>query len=103
LALFNVFFRSIENLQAHIRVYNINSKELFIQSLDIFTDQDSSTPVIKISEPENLTTSYFIDLWLYDDQGKEISNNFYWLSTKDDVLDYEANAGEWAFYTPSKE
>ncbi len=101
--LINDFFHSIKNLQVRVRVYDINSSELFNQTLDVSAKPDSSTPVMKISEPENLTTSYFIDLRLYDDQGKEISNNFYWLSIKDDVLDYEANAGEWAFYTPSKE
>ena len=101
--LINDFFRSVENLQARIRVFDIQSKELFNQILDVSAKPDSSNPIIKISEPVKLTTSYFLDLRLYDDKGKEISNNFYWLSSKDDVLDYEANAGEWAFYTPSKE
>jgi len=32
-----------------------------------------------------------------------VGDNFYWLSTQEDVLDYEAEVGEWAFYTPSKE
>jgi exo-1,4-beta-D-glucosaminidase len=100
--LINDYFHNIDNLQVSIRVYDVNSNELFNQTLHISADADSSIPIVKIPELENLTTSYFLDLRLYENHGKEISNNFYWLSTKDDVLDYEANAGEWAFYTPSK-
>jgi exo-1,4-beta-D-glucosaminidase len=29
--------------------------------------------------------------------------NFYWLSTKPDVLDYDAKVEPWPYYTPSKE
>ncbi len=44
-----------------------------------------------------------MDLRLIDESGIEAGNNFYWLSTKKDVLDYEAEVEDWAFYTPTKE
>ena len=33
----------------------------------------------------------------------EIDNNFYWLSEKEDVLDYEAEVPGWYYHTPSKQ
>ena len=39
---------------------------------------------------------------MYDERDIEISNNFYWLSTKPDVLDYEVKVQPWPYYTPSK-
>jgi exo-1,4-beta-D-glucosaminidase len=101
--LVNDYFRSIKDLSVRIRIYDFQSNKLFDQKVDVTAEPDSSTSILEIPELENLTTSYFLDLRLYENHGKEISNNFYWLSTKDDVLDYEANAGEWAFFTPSKE
>ena len=45
----------------------------------------------------------FLDLRLIDESGKEIDNNFYWLSYKNDVLDYKADVQPWYYYTPSKQ
>ena len=45
----------------------------------------------------------FLDLRLIDESGKEIDNNFYWLSYKNDVLDYKAEVQPWYYYTPSKQ
>jgi exo-1,4-beta-D-glucosaminidase len=39
--------------------------------------------------PETTTTVYFVQLNLKDSVGKSVSSNFYWLSTKKPVLDWE--------------
>lgn len=43
--------------------------------------------------PEKIayTPVYFVDLKLKSEDGKQLSNDFYWLSTKEDVLDFEKN------------
>lgn len=64
---------------------------------------DSSSAIFEVMDLENLTTAYFIDLRLLNNEEREISNNFYWLSTKEEILDYEADLGEFAYHTPSKE
>jgi exo-1,4-beta-D-glucosaminidase len=46
-----------------------------------------------------LGTTYFVRLDLTDAAGASVSTNFYWLSTRDDVLDFAKT--EW-FYTPVK-
>lgn len=35
----------------------------------------------KIDFPANITPVHFIKLRLYDERGKEVSDNFYWRST----------------------
>ncbi|MDZ7605588.1 MAG: hypothetical protein U5K79_08360 [Cyclobacteriaceae bacterium] len=60
--------------------------------------------IYKLTEIKNLTSVYFLDLRIFDANNLEIDNSIYWLSTKPDVLDYEAaKALEWPFYTPTKE
>src|SRR5437879_372148 len=51
--------------------------------------------------PDVLTPTDFLKLELHDSAGKLISENFYWLSTKPDVLDWEKRAD--TVYTPQKE
>jgi len=46
----------------------------------------------------DLSATYFLKLSLTGSDGKELSSNFYWLSTKDDVLDFEKST--W-YYTPT--
>ena len=98
----NDYSHTIENLQARIRVYDIESQLLLDKSLDFDVLSDTSKPIFKIDDIEGLSTTYFVDLRLSDDTRKEIDANFYWLSTKEEVLDYEADLGEFAFHTPSK-
>jgi len=92
----------VENFNARIQVYDINSKEIFNKRVEIKSDSESSTQVLKLPALEDISTTYFLSLKLYDENGGEIGDNFYWLSTQEDVLDYEAEVGEWAYYTPSK-
>ena len=65
-------------------------------------DPDSSKSILELKELKGISTTYFVDLRLLDRNGVEINNNFYWLSTKEEVLDYEADLGPFAFHTPSK-
>ena len=70
--------------------------------LDFTISEDTFHPLFEIEDLDNLSTTYFIDLRLIDDTNKEIDTNFYWLSTKEETLDYEADLGEFAYHTPSK-
>ena len=45
--------------------------------------------------------TYFLKLELHDATGKLLSDNFYWLSTKPDVLDWAARSD--TVYTPQKD
>jgi len=76
-----------------------NLKERFSREVTTHVPPDSSTKVLVIPELDGLTTTYFVRLSLNDSDGKPISSNFYWLSTKPDVLDYETPI---RLYTPTK-
>jgi exo-1,4-beta-D-glucosaminidase len=54
--------------------------------------------VLTIPALEGLTPTYFVRVWLLDSSGKAVSDNFYWRSTKPDVLDWPHS--DW-FYTPA--
>jgi len=101
--LINDYLHDKNNLQARIRVYDIQSNLLLDKNLDTKALKDSSTSIFELKEIKDLTSTYFLDLRLIGEDKKEISNNFYWLSTKEETLDYEADLGEFAYHTPSKE
>lgn len=92
----------VENLTARVRVYSIGSEILFENKVQFAMDPDSSKSIMALGDVQGLTTTYFVDLRLLDEHGAEIGNNFYWLSQKEEVLDYGADLGPFAFHTPSK-
>jgi exo-1,4-beta-D-glucosaminidase len=53
---------------------------------------DSSVSAFTIPETKDLSTTYFIRLELKDQRDESVSENFYWLSTKPDVIDWERDA-----------
>ena len=89
---------TFRDIKATIRVLEIDSAEVFGETVDISMDPESSAKVLDLPEFDRISTTYFLDLRL---AGQRV--NFYWLSTKPDVLDYEARVEPWAYYTPSKE
>ncbi len=91
-------------LTVKIRAFDLNSKEIFAGQWkgDIKTNQ--SKFIYKLPEIKGLTAVWFLDLRVYDKDNKEVDNSIYWLSTKKDILDYEAAKKlPWAFYTPTKQ
>jgi exo-1,4-beta-D-glucosaminidase len=78
-------------------VYDINLKKEFSKEETVSIAPNSSTRVFSIPELDGLSTTYFVRLTLKDSAGKLESTNFYWLSTKPDVLDWPKT--KW-YYTP---
>ena len=60
---------------------------------------DGVERVVTLPAIDGLTSTYFLDLSLRDSDGKLVSSNFYWLSTKPDVLDWDKST--W-YTTPTK-
>ncbi|MEN8122177.1 MAG: sugar-binding domain-containing protein [Bacteroidota bacterium] len=91
-------------LSLKIKIYDINSKEIFADEWKGDIAGNTSKFIYKLPKIENLTDVWFLDLRVYDQNNTEVDNNFYWLSKKDDVLDYEAAKKlDWPYYTPSKD
>ena len=98
----NDLLTPVTNLKATIRILDVHSKEILNKTLTLHAKSESSKKIFDIPKLDGLTTTYLLDLRLHDESDVEISNNFYWLSTKPDVLDYETKVEPWPYYTPSK-
>jgi len=89
-----------QGLQAVISVFDAGSKLRFSKKIPVDALANASNKIFDLPQLENLTPVWFLDLRLQDTKGITVANNFYWLSTKADVLDYDKS--EW-FYTPCKD
>ena len=89
----NSFYQVFSNCSVTARVYNFNLSEKFSQTDRIDVPEDSSTRVFYLPDISGLSTTYFVRLELRDSAGTLVSSNFYWLSTRDDVSDWNATDG----------
>src|SRR4029453_1059 len=60
---------------------------------------DAVARALVVPKPKDLSATYFLRLTLAEAAGAVVSRNFYWLSTREDVLDVKNT--KW-FYTPTK-
>jgi exo-1,4-beta-D-glucosaminidase len=93
----NSYYEAFRNLKLTVKVYNLDLTPKFTREASLAVKPDSSIRAFQIPPIQDLTTSYFLDLRLEDGSGKLVSSNFYWLSTKPDVLNW---AGTTWYYTP---
>lgn len=100
----NEDLQTAKNLTVKIRIFDINSKEIFADQWQGEIPSNISKFIYKLPEIKNLTAVYFLDLRIFNQENKEVDNSIYWLSQKKDVLDYEASKKlEWPFYTPTSQ
>ncbi len=93
----------MHDLKLSISAYDIASNKIFTHEWTGNIKANSANLVYQLPEIMGLTDVWFLDLRISDASGKELDNNFYWLSVKPDVLDYQAaDTMAWAYYTPSK-
>jgi exo-1,4-beta-D-glucosaminidase len=86
-----------KGLKVSAKVYDTSMKEVFSREETVDVDADAVAKSFAIPEPAGITTTYFLNLRLRSSSGELISTNFYWLSSKQDVLDFSKS--EW-YYTP---
>lgn len=87
-AVVNSYYRDFRGLRASAKLYDLDLVEKFTREATVDVPSDGVVKAFTIPELENLSTTYFIRLSLADASGKQLSSNFYWLSTKPDVLDW---------------
>jgi exo-1,4-beta-D-glucosaminidase len=85
----NSTYKEIKNLKAKVEVYNLDLTQKFVKEATVDVPEDGVTKVVTIPELPGLSFTYFVRLTLHDSGGHAMSSNFYWLSTKHDVLDWE--------------
>jgi exo-1,4-beta-D-glucosaminidase len=83
------------------QVFDLNLQPLFSQDQTIDAAADSVARTFVVPVPKTSAATYFLRLTLSDSTSGStpLSTNFYWLSTKPDVLDWKNT--KW-YYTPTK-
>jgi exo-1,4-beta-D-glucosaminidase len=100
-AVVNGTYAPLKSLKVSAKLYNLDAKEAASQDAAIDIDADASAKAFDLPKPANLSTTYFLKLQLHDAKGALLSDNFYWLSTKPDTMDWTNKKD--TVYTPQKE
>jgi exo-1,4-beta-D-glucosaminidase len=100
-AVINGTYETLKGVKVSAEIYTIDAKEKTFRDATLNLGPDSSTKAFDLPNVDGLTPTYFLKLELRDSGGKLVSENFYWLSTKQDVLDWEKRTD--TVYTPQKE
>jgi exo-1,4-beta-D-glucosaminidase len=96
----NSLFQKFPGMKLRVQVFDFDLNSKFSQQSNLDVDEDSSNRILAIPQIDGLSATYFVRLNLTDASGKTVSDNFYWLSTKPDVFDWQHS--EW-YYTPTKQ
>ncbi|HYK88280.1 MAG TPA: beta galactosidase jelly roll domain-containing protein [Acidobacteriota bacterium] len=96
----NSYYQPFKGLKANAGIYNLDMSERYARAVVVDVGPDSSTRVFSLPQIQDLTPTYFLRLRLEDPNGTLISSNFYWLSVKPDVLDWNNTV---RLRTPSKQ
>ena len=97
-AVVNADDRAYAGLKVKASIYDIKAKEKASEELTLDIPADSSTRAFALPTAEGISPTYFLKLELQSASGQRLSDNFYWLSTKPDVLDWPKKFEE--VYTP---
>src|SRR5208282_54215 len=84
----NSTYEAVQGMQVSAKIYNLEAREVAAKTASLDIAPDGSVKAFDLPKPDGLTPTYFLKLQLTDAAGKPISDNFYWLSTKPDVLDW---------------
>jgi exo-1,4-beta-D-glucosaminidase len=100
-AVINGTYASLQGMKASAKIYDINGAEKASKNAALELGPDSSNKAFDLPDVPGISKTYFLKLQLYDAKGKLVSDNFYWLSSKLDTLDWEHKQD--TVYTPQKE
>jgi exo-1,4-beta-D-glucosaminidase len=97
----NGTYEPIKGMKVTAKLINIDGREVDSRDATIDVPADAAVKALDLPKPANLSTTYFLKLVLHDASGKLVSDNFYWLSTKLDTLDWGKRKD--TVYTPQKD
>ncbi len=99
----NETLNTVKNYKAQISVYDFNSNLVSQDQLTFDIESIQSKSIFKIKP---FSEGVFLDLKLFDTKGKPVASNFYWLSNKKDVFNWDKTfwgntpLKEYADFTP---
>lgn len=83
----NNYYQDFKKLRAVATVYNVDLSKQLEKSVNVDVGADGKTKAFKIDWPQGLSKTHFLKLELYDESGKQLDDNFYWLSTEADIIE----------------
>jgi exo-1,4-beta-D-glucosaminidase len=101
IAVVNSTYTALAGVKVSAKIYGIDSQEKASHDATMDLAADSSTKAFELPKVDGLSKTYFLRLQLSDASGKLLSNNFYWLSTKADTLNWAKQQD--TVYTPQSE
>ena len=81
-------YQDAKGLKLSAKVYDVDMKEKFSKETTLDVAADASVKTFAIPEITG-TPVLFVVLRLADASGKQVGSNFYWLSTKQETIDWE--------------
>ncbi|WP_435355725.1 glycosyl hydrolase 2 galactose-binding domain-containing protein [Emticicia sp. SJ17W-69] len=90
----------LKHFKAEIKLLDQNSTVVFEKTTNIDLAENATKEWLKLPQLKDKNQVYFLDLKLKNTSGTIIADNFYWLSTQTDKLDWSKYF--W-FYTPQKQ
>jgi exo-1,4-beta-D-glucosaminidase len=82
-------YEDAKGLKLITKVYNLDMTEKFSQESSVDAAADSTQKVLTLPTLADASPVYFLALRLKDATGKVVGSNFYWLSSKQETLDWE--------------
>ena len=82
-------YEDVKGLKLITRVYNLDMTEKFSQESALDAAADSTQKVLTLPELSDVSPVYFLVLRLQNNAGEIVGSNFYWLSTKQETLNWE--------------
>ncbi|MGC2449823.1 MAG: sugar-binding domain-containing protein, partial [Candidatus Sulfotelmatobacter sp.] len=81
-------YTDVRGLKLTTKLYNLDMTEKFTQENPVDAAADSTAKIFTLPDVSGLSNTYFLVLRLEDSTGKQVGSNFYWLSTKPEVIDW---------------
>jgi exo-1,4-beta-D-glucosaminidase len=97
-AVVNGYDHAFPGSRVKATIYDINAKVRASQDITLDIPPNSSVRALPLQPVEGISPTYFLQLELHDASGQLVSDNFYWLSTKPDVLNWAKKLD--TVYTP---
>jgi len=100
-AIVNDTYEAHPRMKVVAKVFNMQGKELASHEEKVDVPAEASLKAFDLPKTGGLTMTFFAKLQMFDPAGKLVSDNFYWLSAKEDTLDWAHRQD--TVYTPQAE
>ena len=84
----NSSYNEVKGLRASTKVLNLDMSEKFSNESTVDVPSDGVAKVTSLPEISGLSPTYFVELKISDANGKVLGSNFYWLSVKQEAIDW---------------